>query len=263
MAECNPKIVPADPQTNLAASGFGDGDDGEMFDSSVYREAVGSVMYLMVCTRPDIAYAVGQVAQFCNDPKPAHWAAVQRIMAYLNGTRNLGISYQGSDSPHCFLAYCDSDYAGDIQSRKSTTGYLLMFNGGQISWASRRQQCVSLSTTEAEYVAMCEASKEVTWMRQLLESIGVQHTGATPLLSDNQGAIKLVLNPGFHRRTKHIDVKYHYIREQQRNGVIKADYVGTKEQLADLLTKALPGPIFQPMLIKMGMSAKHRIEWGC
>ena len=147
----------------------------------------------MVCSRPDIALAVGKVAQHCSKPKMAHWSAVKRIMVYLKGTASHGISYHATGFPDLLLSYSDSDYAGDLQSRRSTSGYLLMFHGGPITWASRRQSCVSLSTTEAEYVAMCEATKEVTWMRRLLSSIGATQLNPTKLMCDNQGAIKLVV----------------------------------------------------------------------
>lgn len=254
MTNCNPKVVPADQYTNLSEVSLGRDDDD--FDQSVYREAVGCVMYVMVCTRPDIAFAVSQVAQFNHQPKPAHWTAVRRILSYLKGTAAFGVTYHANvDAPHTLLAYSDSDYAGDTSSRRSTSGYLLLLNGGPISWASRRQQCVSLSTTEAEYVAMCETSKEVTWMRRLLDSIGSPQAQPTILLCDNQGAMKLVANQEFHRRTKHIDVRYHYIRLQFQEGTIQPQYVGTKEQLADLLTKPLGGPLFQEMRLQIGVSA--------
>jgi len=127
----------------------------------------------MVCTRPDIAFAVSQVAQFNHQPKPAHWTVVRRILSYLKGTSDFGVTYHTElDASHIRLAYSGSDYADDTSSRRSTSGYLLLLNGGPFSWASRRQQCVSLLTTEAEYVAMCETTKEVTWMRRRLDSIG-------------------------------------------------------------------------------------------
>lgn len=251
MTDCNVKIVPADPFTILTEPTLGSLD--EEFDQSIYREAVGSLTYLMVCTRPDIAYAVGQVAQFNHQPKLVNWVALKRILCYLKGTPKHGIIYKHS-SHSVLVAYSDSDYAGDIISRRSTSGYLLLLNGGPISRASRRQQCVSLSTTEAEYEAMCETTKEVTWMRRLLGSIGVYQTQPTTLLCDNQGAMKLVANQEFQRRTKHIAVKYHFIREKYQEGITDLEYVGTKEQLADLLTKPLPGPQFEEMTRKTGIN---------
>jgi hypothetical protein len=188
MTNCNSKTVPADPFTDLMAIDL-QSEGSQEFDQSIYREAVGSIMYLMVCTRPYIAFAVGKVAQHCNKPKMAHWTAVKRIMAYLKGTASHGISYHATGFPDLLLSYSDSDYAGDLQSRRSTSCYLLMFHGGIITWASRRQSYVSLSTTEAEYVAMCEATKEVTWMRRLLSSIGATQLNPTKFLCDNQGVI--------------------------------------------------------------------------
>ena len=170
----------------------------------------------MVCTGPDIAFAVGQVAQFCQNPKKAHWNAVKRIMAYLRGTYNYGIVYRGdtgTNESNRMIIYSDADYAGNVDNMRSISGYLLVLNGGPVSWASRKQQRVSLSTTEAEFVAMCESTKELIWMRRLLASVGCEQTGPSTLYCDNQGAIKLVHNPEFHRRTKHIDVKYHFIRQ--------------------------------------------------
>ena len=253
IAECSPKRLPADPFSKLTGTGVDGGPSSPPCDQSVYREAVGSLMYLMVCTRPDISYAVGQVAQFCHDPKQVHWSAVTRILSYLKGKSQFGVVYKFGSKPQVLSAYANSDYAGDTDTLKSTSGFLLIFNGGPIAWGSRRQSCVSLSTTEAEYVAMCEATKEIVWARQLLTSIGCSQTQPPTLHGDNQGAIKLTLNPEFHRRTKHIDVRYHYIREQQVSGSIAVIHIGTKDQLADLLAKALPGPVFQELRTRVGV----------
>jgi hypothetical protein len=253
MLECNPKMQPADPYVRLTINGIEGGPNSPTMDDSIYREAVGSLMFLMVCTRPDIAFSVGQVAQFSHNPKQAHWTAVQRVLAYLKGTSKCGITYGETSHPHVLTAFSDSDYAGDSDTRRSTTGYLLTYNGGPVAWGSRRQSCVSLSTTEAEYIAMCEAAKDIVWTRRLLSGIGCDQKQPTELFCDNQGALKLVSNPEFHRRTKHIDVRYHYVREQQMDGSIVVSHVGTKEQLADLLTKALAGPAFQDLRRKISV----------
>jgi hypothetical protein len=254
MLECNPKMQPADPYVRLTIDGIEGGSSSPTIDDSTYREAVGSLMFLMVCTRPDIAFAVGQVAQFSHNPKQAHWIAVQRILAYLKGTSKYGVTYGGTEQRHVLTAFSDSDYAGDSDTRRSTTGYLLIYNGGPVAWGSRRQSCVSLSTTEAEYIAMCEAAKDIVWTRRLLNGIGCDQKQPTELFCDNQGALKLVSNPEFHRRTKHIDVRYHYVRDQQMDGSLAVHHVGTKGQLADLLTKALAGPAFQNLRMKIGVN---------
>lgn len=256
MEDCTPKTVLADPYVTLTLDGVDGGEVSKGCNTTDYQEAVGSMMYLMTCTRPDIAYAVGQLAQFCHNPKEVHWTAVQRLLAYLKGTSRLGIQFSPSNDENTkLIAYTDSDWAGDADARRSTTGIIFIHNGGPIIWASRKQKCVSLSTTEAEYVAMCEGGKDVTWLRQLLGDLGEDQRNPTTLRCDNQGAVKLVHNPEYRRRTKHIDVKYHFIRELQQRGTIQVDHVGTKEQLADLLTKALGGPTFQELRRKIGMSS--------
>lgn len=210
-------------------------------------------MFLMVCTRPDIAFAVGQMAQFSHDPRKVHMAAVQRIFGYLKGTLKFGFTYHPNSCPNSLTAFTDSDYAGDTDTRRSTTGSLLLYNGAPIAWGSRRLLFVSLSTTESEYNAISETTKDVVWVRRLLNSIGCKQPQPTKMFCDNQGAVKLSSNPEFHRRTKHIDVRYHYVREQQQLGCISVIHVGTKDQLADILTKALPGPTFQDLRKRIGV----------
>lgn len=198
----------------------------------------------MISTRPDISYAVGQVAQFSSNPSKAHWEAVKRILAYLKGTADYGIFFSGSKKDGLLSTYSDADYAGDLETRRSTTGFWLILNEGPVAWTSRRQHCTTLSTTEAEYVAVCEATKETVWMRNLLQNIGLEQSAPTVLFCDNQSAIRLVRNPEFHKRTKHIDVQFHFIREKQEDGTIDVQYIPTDQQLADIFTKPLHGPLF-------------------
>ena len=215
MDGCHPKAQPAHSFVKLTAAGVEGGLISPLMDKSVYQEAVGSLMYLMICSRPDIAYSVDQVAQFCQNPRKVHFIAVQRILAYLKGTSKHGIAYEATNNSLIQISYSDSDYAGDSETRRSTSGFLFTYNGGPITWGSRRQSCVSVSTMEAEYVAMCESAKDVAWTRQLLSGIGCDQEAPTGLLCDNQGALNHISNPEFHRRTKHIDVQLHYVRDQQ------------------------------------------------
>jgi hypothetical protein len=135
-----------------------------------YREALSCLMYIMVLSRPDIAFVVSQVAQHCKNPGTAHWKGVQRIFSYLHGTSDYGLCFSGNDHDE-LIGYTDADYAGDLDTRKSTSGYVLIYQGGAVSWASRRQRCTSLSTTESECVAACEAAKEAVWIKRLLSEI--------------------------------------------------------------------------------------------
>lgn len=219
-----------------------------------YREAVGSLMYLTVVTRPDISFAVGQVSQFCEYPEQNHWEAVKRILSYLCGTPNHGIRFgPGTDG---LKGFTDSDYAEDVPSRRATTGFLFLLHGGPVDWSRRRQSCVALSTTESEYVAACEAAREGVWIKRLL--IMDMNLGSEKLLlvmCDNQSAIQLIKNPVFHHRTKHIDIRYHFIRELQENGEINVNYVSTENQLANPFTKPLPNPRFSVLRELAGIVA--------
>ncbi|KAL6328283.1 hypothetical protein AAG906_034426 [Vitis piasezkii] len=176
-----------------------------------YASAVGSLMYAMVCTRPDIAYAVGVVSRFLSNPGRHHWEAVKWIMRYLRGTSKLKLTF-GNGKP-ILVGYTDSDMAGDVDNRRSTSGYLMTFSGGAVSWQSRLQKCVALSTTEAEYIAAAEACKELLWMNK---------------------------NSTYHARSKHIDVRYHWMRDALNDNLFEIEKIHTDNNGSDMLTKTLP-----------------------
>jgi len=161
--------------------------------------------------------------------------AVKRIIRNAKETAAYGIVYDGHNTD-VLIVYSDSDYATDPDTRRSTSGYVTVLAGGAVSWMSQ-QRIVALSTTEAEYVVASDATKEAIWIRRLLKSVGINEKGPTEMRPDNQGSIKLIKNPEFHKRTKHIDVRFHYIREIYENGQIDIKYVPSSKQLADILTK--------------------------
>ncbi|KAL4016323.1 hypothetical protein IC575_023971 [Cucumis melo] len=171
-----------------------------------YASAAGSLMYAMVCTRPDIAHEVGVVSRFMSNLGKQYWEAVKCIMRYLRGTSSLKLTF--GDGKLVLIGYTDLDMAGDIDSRKSTVGYFMTFIGGAASWQSRLQKCVALSTTEAEYIVATEACKEMLWMKRFIQKLGFKQQRYV-IYCDNQSAIHLVKNATFHSRTKHIDVRYH------------------------------------------------------
>lgn len=177
-----------------------------------YREAVGSLMYLAVATRPDISFIVGCVSRFLENPSKIHVNAVKRIFKYISGTSKHGILYKFNQKLNLF-GYSDADYGGDIDERRSTTGYVFVFGSSIISWSSERQKSVALSTTESEYVAAAQATKELVWIGLLLRNLLITYNKPN-LFVDNQSAIRLIKNPEFHKRTKHIDIKFHFVRQK-------------------------------------------------
>lgn len=212
-----------------------------------YRRVVGSIMYLAQCTRPDLAHAVGTLSQHLERPSSAHWEAALHVLRYLRGTTKLGIVYSSSNSivvsgQKSFerpTSRCDADWAGDPSTRRSTTGYIFVLAGGAISWRSRLQPTVALSSTEAEYWAVTEAGQELVWLRNMMSVFGYTDPNPTVLQSDNMGAIHLTSKSIFHARTKHIEIHYHWIREAVKRGDLQVKYCPTEIMAADLLTKQL------------------------
>ncbi|PPQ82486.1 hypothetical protein CVT24_005670 [Panaeolus cyanescens] len=205
----------------------------------VYREGIGSLMYLSVMTRPDIAYAVSTLSQFLESPKTTHLNALWRVFKYLKGTKKLRLVIGGDSNE--MDAFSDADWA-QASHRHSISGYAFRVAGGVISWASKKQSLIALSSTESEYMALTFASRDISWINKLVvELTGIFKFPEFPitLWCDNQGAIQLSNNPVFHMRTKHIDVQFHYTRQVIRRGIVKLEYIQTDDQVADIFTKAL------------------------
>ena len=233
-----PKSLPLDGTAPLRKAGV----TLESVNPS-YAEIVGSLMYLAVCTRPDIAQAVGALARYMAKPTEEHYKAAKHVLAYLSGTSDYGLMFGVCDKPE-LQGYCDSNYAGELDSRRSTTGYVFTLNGGVITWSSRLQPTVAASTTEAEYMAAASAVKEALWLRKLLPEFGIQ-IPTVRIACDNQAAIKLLKNPVSAARTKHIDVAHHFARERVARGEVLFEYIQTDKMIADTLTKALPRQKFE------------------
>jgi len=245
MLDCNEVTTPSDHSVQLKRNLDIDGNPGTIADVP-YRELIGSLMYLAIGTRPDITYAVNSLSKFLEIPSNEHWTAAKRILKYLKSTINLGIVYNGINSnPNQLTAYSDADYASCLDTRKSISGVVLMLNSGPIIWSSRKQNIVATSTTDAEYVAAHDAAKEVVWSRQLLKDINTEQDGPTILHCDNAAAMKLMQNPVYHRRTKHIDIKFHYTRDLIKQKQIDVKHVSSQMQLADILTKPLTREKFE------------------
>jgi transposase InsO family protein len=217
-----------------------------------YREAVGALNWAALATRPDIAFAVSTVARFSANPGMAHWNAVKRIFRYLAGTRDLWLTY--GEARRTLVGYADAD-GSMTEDRRAITGYAFLIDGGAVSWSSKKQEIVSLSTTESEYVAATHGMKEALWLRNLLAEVFEPTSDATTLFSDNQSAIALTRDHQFHARTKHIDVRYHFIRWVVENGALRLVYCPTADMVADALTKALPSPKVKHFAECLGLRA--------
>lgn len=246
MTDCKPTDTPSCVSTKLTA-------DGEPLDTKTfpYPTVIGSLMYLASCTRPDIAQAVGALARFMAAPTIAHWNAAKHILRYLAGTRTFGITFD-SGSP-TLDAYCDANYAGDIDTRRSTTAYVFTLNGGAITWTSRLQPTVAASTTEAEYIAAAAAVKEALWIRKLCTDLLLGFS-CIDIKADSQSAIRLLKNPVISLRSKHIDVVYHFARERVARNEVNFIYIPTDIMAADSLTKPVPTNKFKFCRAAMGIS---------
>jgi hypothetical protein len=240
MQDCKPLSTPQDVNSKLSkAMEPLTKEEVESMVKIPYQSAVGSLMYAMVATRPDIAVAVGVVSQFMNNPGQQHWTAVKRIFRYLKGSMDFCLELSGNNKLVKLEGYCDADWAGNVDNRRSTTGYTFTLAGASISWKSRHQPTVALSTTEAEYMAATEATKEAVWLRAFLDNLGYKQLNPTSILDDNQSCISLTKNPTYHARTKHIDIQHHFVREKVEANEVIFQFCGTDKMVADILTKPL------------------------
>jgi hypothetical protein len=222
-----------------------------------YASAVSSLMYAMVCTRPDIAHAVGVLSRYMSKPGKEHWTTAKRVFRYLRGTTSYGLCYQGRPGLDIVVdihGFVDADWAGDLDRRRSTSGYVFNLFGGAISWMSKRQAVVALSTTEAEYMAATHASKEAIWLQRLCSGIGLVQQ-AVILDCDSQSAIFLAKNPSYHSKTKHIDVQYHFVRDMVEEKKVLLEKVDTLKNVADSLTKSVSTEKFSWCRVTMGIAA--------
>ena len=233
-----------------------------------YQSAVGALMYTMMGTRPDLAFAVAALSQFSSNPGQPHWDTIKHVLRYLRGTAGYKLTYGGRPGASLlFDGYCDSHWGSNIDDRRSITGYVFMLGGGAVSWQSKKQPTVALSSVEAEYMAAAQAAREALWWQKLLRELGVARHPATVIHTDSQGSIALSKNPEHHARSKHIDIvmngcsllrhfvdrRHHFIREQVVANHISLQYVPTEDMLANVMTKPLGRDQHNKLIRRLGV----------
>ncbi|KAJ9542648.1 hypothetical protein OSB04_029154 [Centaurea solstitialis] len=247
MLDCNPTSTPMNVNESLRAN-----DGTDLASARFFRRIVGGLNYLSH-TRPDIAFSVSAISRFMHNPTVHHLGAAKRIICYVMGTIDHGIWYSKVSNPR-LVGYTDSDWAGSLDDRKSTSGHVFSLGSGAISWSSKKQGIVALSSSEAEYVAATASACQAVWLRRLLADFGQVQEGATQIYCDNKVMIAMSKNPTFHSRTKHIDIRYHFLRDLIAKGIIELKHCGTRQQVADVLTKSLPNVKHDSFKVKMGVT---------
>ena len=219
-------------------------DEDKPFDIKLYQQAIGCLTYAATTTRPDIAAAVSVLSQYMSAPSEDHWSGIKRILRYIKGTTNYGLHFS-SDGINNLSGYSDADWAGDTDTRRSTSGYTFHIGNALISWSSKKQATVAKSSTEAEYVALSIATQEAIWLRRLLNGIGYVVTSPTIIYEDNQGAIELSKNAKHQSRIKHVDISFHFVRERVVMKEVEIKYCPSNEMIADIMTKGIPKFTFE------------------
>jgi len=213
-----------------------------------YAQIVSKLLWMARCTRPDIVNAVTVLCRYLNAPKKVHWKAVIRVCAYLKGTKEKGIVFSPSRTER-LQGWCDADWAGCADSYKSTSGYVFKLAGAPISWRSVKQKTVALSTTEAECLAALDATREAAWLRNLLLELGkgeyLGNDGAVLLHCDNLSTLHLVNNGAYHTRTKHMMLKFRFVRQAVEEGWLTFNPISSHDMVADFMTKPLPRDDFE------------------
>ena len=246
--DANPRTIPLEVNVKLSKEG-----DDKLEDPSKYAEITGMLMYLSNGTRPDLSYSVGVLARFMACPRREHWQRLIGVVRYLKGTINKGLIYDGSKLGE-IVGFSDSDFGGDPDKRRSTTGYVFTLAGGAVSWSSKLQPAVAASTTEAEYMAAAHSTKEALWLKKVIKSFR-QSKGdqALKMFGDNQAALCIMQNPTSHQRTKHIDVQHHFVRDRVQRGEVQFMHVNSKDNCADMLTKAVCKPQLESIRAQIGL----------
>lgn len=258
MTDCNPCYTPL-PSGTILTSDMSPKNDAEhvFMHDKPYQQLLGTLMWAQAAMRPDLSFTITLLARFQSNPGPAHWKALLHVLAYVKGTLNYRIVYSkdlgGSTKP---VGYVDADYGGDLDTRRSTSGYIYMMAGGPVSWSSKHQQTVAFSTTEAEYMAMTRGSQQALWMHNFLSEINLKQLLPVQLHVDNTSSITLAQSTKGHAHAKHIDIRHHYICEHIQEGDIEILHIPLSKNIADICTKLLPCSTHDYLVGCMGLRSQ-------
>jgi transposase InsO family protein len=248
MASCNPSPTPLPPGTELKRPLKDDDASDSLLEADKarnYREIVGGLLYLVTCTRPDLAVATNQLARHMSAPCKSHMAAAKHVLRYLRGTDSLGLVFRratDASQRNVLQAYADASWLSVPVTHRSVSGYAFLFNGAAVSWKCKVQSTIATSSTEAEFDALCAAVREVMYLRGLLQEMGLEQQGPTTIYEDNQPCIALVKNPVTSSRTKHVALRFNFVREKLQANLVQMIYCPTQDMVADIMTKILPNP---------------------
>lgn len=239
MDKCKPAYTPIENSLHLEK------DDMNYKCNKPYRELIGCLIYATLTTRPDLCASTNYFSRYQSSFNDIHYDYAKRILRYIKGTIDLKLAYHRNPDADILVGYTDADWANDLIDRKSVSGYIFKVFGNTVSWASRKQSTVSLSSTEAEYVALSQGACEAIWLRNLLRELGITCNEPIKIFEDNQSCIRVAQDPKEHKRMKHIDVRYNFIRDAVSNKVVSIEYVSSGEQTADIMTKGLGRNLFE------------------
>ena len=255
MKDCSPSVAPIMKGDKLSLNQCPKNDlENESMKNIPYASVVGNLMHAQVCTRPDIAYAVGVLGRYQSNPGVDHWRAAKKVMRYLQGTKDYMLMYRQTDNLD-LVGYSDADFAGCVDSRKSTSGYIFIMAGGAVSWRSVKQTLITTSTMEAEFVSCFQATSQGVWLKSFISGLRVMDSISRPLkiFCDNSAAVFLAKNNKSGSRSKHIDIKYLSIREHVKEKKVVIEHISTELMIADPLTKGMPPMKFKDHVDRMGI----------
>ena len=247
--DCSPVSSPMDSSIKLLPN------RGDLVSQLEYSRAIGSLMYAMISTRPDIAYAVGRLSRYTSNPSSYHWQALNRVFKYLKGTMNYGLVYSGY--PSVLEGYSDASWITNSEDHSSTSGWVFLLGGGAISWASKKQTCITSSTMESEFVALAAAGKEAEWLRNLIYEIPLwpKPISTISIRCDSAATLAKAYSQVYNGKSRHLGVRHNMIRELITNGVISVEFVRTQLNLADHLTKGLARDLVHKAAKGMGLKS--------